>query len=87
MIEVEWTGCYPNLCSGNWIIKYNNKELEIPKNRINKTMETYKKYVTWYFGDSWEIEWEEYEDGLKKEEWIEANKNWVNSMFKKKILK
>lgn len=43
-IYSEWTGGYPNLCSGKWILKYDDKELEIPQNRINKTMETYKKW-------------------------------------------
>jgi hypothetical protein len=26
-IEVNWTGSYPNLCSGHWIIKINSIEL------------------------------------------------------------
>ena len=33
-IEVDWTGSYPNLCSGSWIIKINGVQL------VDKTDDT-----------------------------------------------
>lgn len=30
-LQVEWTGCYPCLCHGEWIIKYNDIELYVPE--------------------------------------------------------
>lgn len=59
-IEVEWTGSWPNLCFGEWIITINGKTLQGVN---NNPMGTYGSYSTWSFGDDWIEEWEEYEDG------------------------
>lgn len=40
-LEVKWTGSYPGLCCGKWIIKYNGIKLEVPEERKNNHMNTY----------------------------------------------
>ena len=52
-IDVDWTGSYPNLCSGKWIIKIDEKQISIPSALINSSMGTFKSYETWYFDEDW----------------------------------
>lgn len=81
-VEAKWTGKYPNLCSGEWILKVNNKDVSllIPKELKNSSMNTYGTYRTWHFTDDWDVEFNSYEDGLDCENWIEENKYWLNKI-------
>lgn len=81
-LQVEWTGCYPCLCYGEWIIKYNDIELYVPEKVKHNCMNTFKEYDSWHFED-WDEVWTTYEDGLHKEEWLERNMNWIMKMFEK----
>jgi len=75
-ITVEWTGSYPNLCSGNWIIRLNQMQLPIPEHRIGNDMGTCGEYSRCYFTEGWSEEWDIYfdeDDG----EWIKDD-NWLN---------
>lgn len=67
-IEVTWTGKYPCLCSGEWIIKYKGVQLEIPKEYRYENMDTYGDYDK--LVDVLNEEFEEYSDGLECSEWI-----------------
>lgn len=80
-LEVKWTGVYPCLCFGEWIIKHNGIELEIPEERKHKHMNTYGVYseITDYMTE----EEEEYYDGLEYNDWITENADWVIDMFNK----
>lgn len=75
MFEVTWTGAYPNLCSGEWVILKNGVRVEIPAEFRNASMNTFGTYSTWHF-ENWEEVFEDYEDGLIFEEWIKVN-SWV----------
>ena len=75
MFEVEWTGGFPNLCSGEWIIKKDGKVVDLPEEVRCESMGTYGTYSTWHFED-WNEVFENYDDGLGFEEWIKANQ-WV----------
>ena len=81
-VEAKWTGKYPNLCSGEWILKVNNIDVShlIPKELKNSSMDTYGIYQTWRFTDDWDAEFNFYEDGLDCENWIEKNKYWLNKI-------
>ena len=81
-LEVKWTGDYPSLCSGRWIIKYGGVELEIPNDRKYNHMNTEGIYPT--IMDYITEETDEYPDGLEFNEWIKENADWVIDMFNKK---
>ncbi len=80
MFEVNWTGSWPCLCSGEWVILKNGVNVSdaIPEERRSSPMDTFGTYGTWYF-DNWEERWEDYEDGLHREDWIAANP-WINTI-------
>jgi hypothetical protein len=59
-IDVEWTGSYPNLCRGSWIISINGIKLA---GLGNGPMNTYGEYDIWSFAEDWGEEWGTYTDG------------------------
>lgn len=81
--KVEWTGSYPCLCFGKWIVKYKEQELELPEEIASESMDTYGTYNKWYFTKGWSEVFEDYEDGLQFEEWYEQNKQWLHELFDK----
>lgn len=78
---VEWTGCYPCLCHGEWIIKYDGIELTIPEEWKDVPMDTYGEFGRWHFDEDYMEEWDYYEDGWEKDIWINRNLYWVKPMF------
>lgn len=80
MFEVNWTGSWPCLCHGEWIILKNgvNVSNAIPTEKIDTPMNTLGIYSTWYF-DGWTEKWQSYESGLNREDWIAANP-WINAI-------
>lgn len=91
-VEAKWTGDYPNLCSGQWILKVNNKNVShlIPADLKNEPMNTYHTYLCWHFNNNWEEKWDSYKDGLFCDEWLKENKEWLdkistNSIVQKEI--
>ena len=80
MIEVFWTGEYPNLCKGEWKLFIDGKDysLMIPKELRYSPMNTYGTYQEWHFED-WEEVFESYEDGLMFSKWLAENP-WVNKI-------
>ena len=47
-VEAEWTGCYPRLCSGKWILKVGgvNVSDKIPEDLQRSPMNTYGTYTS-----------------------------------------
>jgi hypothetical protein len=86
-LYVEWTGSYPCLCSGEWIIKYKDVELNVPENLKHREMGTLIEYSTWQFDENWMEEWESHTDGLDKDTWIKRNEEWITKMFEEKDIK
>ena len=43
-------------------------------------MNTYGTYQSWYFNDDYSVEFKDYTDGLECDEWIEANKEWLDNI-------
>lgn len=80
MFDVNWTGSYPGLCFGEWIIKYKEKTLELPEAIKKNDMGTYGEYESWHFEDGMEI-FESYTDGLNEKAWIETNREWIEPLF------
>lgn len=79
--NVEWTGSYPCLCYGEWIIKYKDTKLELPEDIKDVSMNTYGEYESWHFDEDYMEVFESYTDGLKFNEWYESNKEWLNKLF------
>lgn len=80
--EVEWTGSYPCLCYGEWKIKKNGVDLSniIPEDIKHSPMDTYGIYQSWYFDENWMEDFEDYEDGLCCDNWINRNDYWISKI-------
>ena len=79
MVVANWSGKWPGLCHGEWSLEVNGVDVSdyIPYYLRTSEMNTYGTYEKWHFED-WEEVWEDYEDGMDCEAWIEDNKEWLN---------
>lgn len=68
-ISVEWTGSFPSLCHGKWMISINKKRLS---NLIHEPFDTSGDYQSWRFDNNWNEYCENYYDGLNQTEWIDS---------------
>lgn len=82
MVEAKWSGSYPNLCSGEWTLIVDGKDVsdKIPNNLRNSEMNTYGSYQSWHFDENYSEVFENYHDGLECDEWIKANKDWIDTI-------
>ena len=82
-IEVKWTGKYPCLCSGEWKLYIDGNDMSdfIPEDLRRSDMGTFGTYSSWHFEDWMEV-FEDYQDGMNCDEWIEANKDWLDKISK-----
>lgn len=78
MWRTKWTGAYPNLCSGMWHLYHEDVEVDNPF--YDQPANTRNVYFNWYFDSNWEEIWEEYEDGLDMDEWIDDFQDWLSSI-------
>lgn len=81
-IEAVWSGSYPALCYGEWSLTIDGKDFTrvIPKKRRSEPMGTFKTYSHWQFGEDWDEEWEDYEDGMGLDEWVQSNMSWIQKL-------
>ena len=82
MVEAKWSGRGFALCIGKWTLKVNGEDVtnKIPEDLRKSDMNTFGTYKRWFFNENWIEEWEDYEDGLDCEEWIAANKEWIDTI-------
>ena len=82
MVEAKWSGSYPSLCSGKWTLEVNGENIskKIPSELRTSYMNTYGTYVEWHFDEYYDEVWGEYQDGLKREDWIAENKEWLDTI-------
>ena len=59
-----------------WLIKFDGKELKVPKEVQGKSMNTFKKHHRCINGN-----YIEFESGLKYDIWSKLNHPWVSKMF------
>lgn len=80
-IKVEWTGKWPCLCSGEWKVYINGADKSdlIPENLRQSEMGTYGTYSSWHF-ENWNEVFEDYQDGMDCNDWIEHNKYWLDGI-------
>jgi hypothetical protein len=81
MVSVEWSGAYPCLCFGKWSLFVDDIDVsdKIPDDIRCSDMNTYGTYQEWHF-EEWSEVFEDYDDGLFCEEWIEKNNYWLNNI-------
>lgn len=81
MVKAKWSGSYPCLCSGKWSLEVNGVDVSdyIPNELRKSPMNTYGVYEEWHF-ENWIEVFEDYEDGLMGDEWIEQNKYWLDTI-------
>ena len=74
-IIVEWTGSYPTLCFGEWIIKIDGVRIvdNTEDTILKKDMNTYGNYSNWHFDEDYSEIWEDYTDGLNYENWLQSD--------------
>ena len=82
MVEAKWTGEWPHLCHGEWILKVNGKDVSnlIPEELRDSEMNTFGTYRTWNFFNGWEVEWFVDTNGLCEKEWIKENRYWLEKI-------
>lgn len=77
-----WNGSWPSLCSGSWTLTRDGVDVSdlIPEDLRHDEMDTKGIYCYWYFEEGWDEAWESYEDGLGRDEWVEANMGWLKAL-------
>ena len=78
-ITAKWTGRYPNLCFGEWIITVGDEKVDLPDEVRTSPMNTRGTYESWAFDKGWNEVWRSYEDGLDFEPWLQQN-SWVSRL-------
>lgn len=69
--EAEWTGSWPALCYGKWIVRKNGVEVDAGDLPFQgEPAGTLNDYSGWSFTSDWDVEDHTYEDGLGVDEWI-----------------
>lgn len=78
-VSASWSGSYPCLCSGEWTLIVNGKDVSdlIPKELRKHSMNTFGKYQSSHF-ENWSEVFDDYTEGLHCEEWIKENSYWLN---------
>ena len=80
-IKVDWTGKWPCLCRGEWKLYIDgmDKSNLIPENLRQSEMGTFGTYSSWHF-ENWVEVFEDYQDGMDCDDWIECNKYWLDGI-------
>ena len=73
--QAEWSAKGHTMCLGFWQISFNDQELALPESVKVKDMGTFGNF-SYLFED--DPEWEE---GLKEDEWIVDNIDWLSQCF------
>lgn len=76
-IIVRYTGRYPNLCSGEWLIYINGVKHQTPF-MYGEDAETWGFYKPWYVKTTrWDFT---FYDGLTAHEWIYQHAKWLKTL-------
>lgn len=81
MVIANWSGSYPNKCSGEWKLYVGGVDYSylIPEDKKRTHMNTAGTYTEWHFDENWHEVFEDYEDGLEFDEWLIEN-SWVQKV-------
>lgn len=78
-VEAVWTGKWPCLCYGEWILTIDGREINLPESVKDSPMNTEGKYRRWHF-ENWIEVWETYTSGLPFDEWATENQPWLSEI-------
>ena len=78
-ITAKWTGRYPCLCDGEWIITVGDEKVDLPDEVRTSPMDTRRIYNSWSFDKDHDEVWSCYETGLYFEPWLQKN-SWISSL-------
>lgn len=73
--EARWTAQGHTLCLGHWQITYQGKPLALADIQLERDMGTWGVYDPIFDDDP------EYSEGLKEDDWIIANIEWLSDLF------
>lgn len=81
-VRVEWTGTWPRKCKGRWIFEVDGKDYRYLLPFANDDgddlpADTDGVYDCWDIDDNGERELYSYNSGLDIDEWIDANREWL----------
>ena len=78
-VTAKWTGRYPCLCDGEWIITVGDENVDLPDKVRISPMGTHGAYKSWTFDKDANDVWTLYEDGLDFEPWLQKN-SWISRL-------
>lgn len=76
----SWSGSYPCLCFGEWMLYHNGEEIDVEIPFQNEPADTFGEYIEWYFDEDYIENEKYYEDGLDEEEWIKENIEYLKQV-------
>lgn len=91
--KAEWTGSYPCLCSGEWILTAETTEYDeergkysvvedishlIPADLRKSPMFCEGMYDMWSFDEDHIEKWDTYKSGLNWSAWVQNNESWIS---------
>ena len=79
--STKWTGDYPCLCHGEWVLYKNGVLVNTDIPFQGSPANTYGSYQEWFFaGEDYEEDWDEYEDGETEAQWCANNRQWLETL-------
>ena len=81
LFEVKWTGEYPALCGGEWIVKKDGVDASayIPNRKRTEPMRAYGTFYQCLFDEDPSGCWTQVSDGLQFDEWVKENP-WIEKI-------
>ena len=84
-IYVKWTGEWPRKCKGRWEFEVDGEDCRylLPfanDDGFDLPADTEGTYERWEMDSEGEKEWYHYEDGLDIDEWIDQNREWLETI-------
>lgn len=76
----NWTGAYPNLCTGEWILYKNGEKVDTDIPFQGNPAYTRDQFASWGFDEDWDEVWTTYENGLLPTSWINDHKEWLQTI-------
>lgn len=92
--KAEWTGAYPCLCNGEWILTAETTEYDekrgsysvienishlIPADLRKSPMFCEGMYDMWFFDEDYREHWKTYKSGLNWLGWVRENESWISA--------
>lgn len=84
MIEVKWSGGYPNLCSGEWTLIIDGVDHSDTIPFQGEPANTLGEYQRWRFAANYSEEFYRVESGKDAKEWCVEHSEWLEAIAPEK---